>query len=67
MHLMEENVNDHTHKHNDDANRENEIDDKIQKELQQLIELTDLRAGALRKMINKIGDRNIDNQNQDNK
>ena len=64
---MEENLKDPTNKHNDDAISENEIDDKIQKELQKLIELNDLRAGALRKMINKIGDINIDKQNQDNK
>ena len=67
MYLMEENLKDPTNKHNDDAISENEIDDKIQKELQKLIELNDLRAGALRKMINKIGDINIDKQNQDNK
>jgi hypothetical protein len=67
MYLMEENLKNPTNKHNDDAISENEIDDKIQKELQKLIELNDLRAGALRKMINKIGDINIDKQNQDNK
>ncbi len=52
---MDDTLKDPLEEEKDELSHEEETDESLQEELKKLIELNDLRAGALRKMISKIG------------